>query len=260
MSKTFLQLQNLVYANLRVDQITDFSGADDYEIFIRRIINQAKQSVEDAWQWHVFRKEITWGSVASQHEYDLTATQTNGGDADNSSNVWLAGRSYPYHDPYGQLLAFDTTTSGQAFKLRQVPYWWAVKQKYENTTDSAKPDQVYTTSNGIGFAYAPDSGNRTYAMIAIIPQAELDDTDTGDTMTLPYWQAVVSLATAWAISERGEELGSRSHNVPAVLNTDWAMQADRDIAQAISRDSTYDASELMMDAGQIPWQGGSGGY
>lgn len=254
MSKTFLQLQNKVYHNLRIDEISSHDDADEYQLFIRDIINAAKEEIEDAWQWHTFRKEITWASVASQKAYDLTATTAGSGDAEAGSNVWLAGRSYPYRTPYGQILGFDTTTSGEVFQLDEVPYWYGHREA-QNSNDREKPHRVYFSPIGINFVNAPDSANRTYSMIALIPQDELEDTD--DTLTLPYWQPVVALATAWAVNERGEELGNVSRNIEVVLQTDWGRMADRLLAKAISRDSSLDASELIMDSGQIPWSGGA---
>ena len=122
MSRTLLELVNDVYTNLREDEIVSITN--DYDNLIVNFVNQAKEIVEDAWQWHILRQQITWTSVASQAAYDLTATTASTGDADVGSNTWLLGRTQIYHDPFGRIDGWDNTTAAQPQRLIQVPYWY----------------------------------------------------------------------------------------------------------------------------------------
>lgn len=258
MAKTLLQMINEVYVNLREDQITSLTN-DAYDNLIINFLNLAKEIVEDAWEWQALRKTITWTSVASQSAYDLTNDTADAlgsgsaGDADAASNLWLANRSKIYRDPRGSWLAYDTTTSGAKFRLIEVPYAYGIDQQM-NANTSSKPQHAFMHAGTFDFINAPDSSTRTYSMVVLIPQDALSA--AADTITVP-WRPVVTLATAWAVNERGEELGNRPILPQSVLNTDWASQAEKDLAKAIANDMDQDTTELTMDAGQVPWSGGS---
>lgn len=251
MSKTLLNMLNDVQVNLREDQSSTISG--EYDNLLVSFINQAKSIVEDAWDWHALREPITWTAVASQTRYDLTATTDNAGDADVGSNVWLAGRSRPFRlAPLNYLLAYDTTNN--PVRLTEVPYAYGIDQQTLNNGQTGNhPYQIFFDSGGVNFVVAPDNSSNTYKIVVVTPQDTL--VADSDTLTVP-WRPVVTLATAWAANERGEELGNRPALPMSVLTTDWALAAEADLARAIALDSNLDPCELVMDAGQILWQGG----
>lgn len=256
MSKTALQLINKVYYNLREDQIGALSV--DYDYLILQFINMAKEVVEDAWQWHTYRQWITWTSVADQKAYDLTNDTADAlgtgtaGNADAGSNLWLKGRTKVYRSPTGRIMAFDDTNSTVIYRLTEVPYWYGIEQAQYFHTSVVKPYQIYFDSGGVNYLAAPDSSSRTFKLLVVTPEDEL--TSASDTCTLP-WRPIVSLATAWAVNERGEEMGNRPILPQSVMTTDWALFGEQQLARAISLDQDYTPDEMVMDAGQVDWHG-----
>ena len=244
--KTYLQIVNNVLTNLRESTVTDLTA--DYSLLIGEFVNMAKEQVEDSWQWHVLRQDITFNSVASQTRYDLTDDTAGSGDADVGSNLWEIGKTQALRDRFGRIQMWDLTNDSDRFMMAEVPRQWGVNQQRTtnpNTAPLEKPVHVFLESGAVNFVYAPQSSGRDYTLTVVTPQAELST--AGTTVSVP-WRPIVSLATAWAMEERGEKLGPRSQL--------WFARAEADLAKAIANDSDYDPDELVMDAGQILWQGG----
>jgi hypothetical protein len=184
---TFLQLINAVLTRLREDTIASLDETD-YATLIGKYVNEAKQEVEDAWDWSHLRTYIDITTTASDNEYNLTGSndRTRLMDAynvtkkgpmfQNHSNVW---QNY-----YGVL----SSQEGSPTQFDVVGV--------DNTTGELKI-RVYPTP----------SGTETLRFYAVVPQAELS---VATTSLLVPSMPVIQFAYLRAINERGEDQGRLS--------------------------------------------------
>lgn len=237
--KTFGQLINIVLRNLREDQVTDLSA--NYTALIGDYINQAKELVEDSWQWHELRNDIDFDTVAGVREYDLS----DAGVVTSSNGEWLVGRTFLLRDEYGGPMCWDVTPTDE-MRMIEVPRSIG-KNCISLGPDESQPEPTWFYLDIPNFVLVNlPEGVRNYKLQAYLPQDEL--TAFADTLTLGHWRAVTDYATAIAMEERGEELGPQS----ALYFT----KADDSLAKAIAQDATHSPSEMTMTEDQLPYSGG----
>jgi hypothetical protein len=202
--QTFLQLVNRVLVNLRESTVA--TVAVGYPQLVATYVNKAKEKVEDAWQWRSLVIPATFTTVIGQQSYVLTSTGTPtvtvardpderayiARNTDDEAQVFATNPpvvarldEYAYEDLIGE-------NRESAPLVNQIPYAFA-----------------YTTPNNIPTLFLARGPDAAYTMEVrmVVPQAELvSDTD----LMIVDYRAVVSLATALAMQERGEELGTNS--------------------------------------------------
>jgi hypothetical protein len=201
---TYLSLVNKVLVNLRESTVTTINVS--YTQLVAAFINQAKEKVEDAWAWRCLTIPATWNTVTSQASYILDGT----GSPTVTVARTLTDRAY---------LARTTDWAAQVFATSAPVVATLDEAPYEDLISEIRETSPIVNQIPYKFAYSVPAGVPTlllarpadgvYAMEArfVNPQGELvNDTDT---MIVPY-RPVVSLATAMAMQERGEELGSTS--------------------------------------------------
>lgn len=178
-----------VLTRLREDTIgADWSGAissaselDDYQKLIGELVNEAKDIVEDAWNWTSLRSIETVTTAASTVAYDMP-------------NITSRSRI---------LQVIDNTNDSI---LKQISDNQFFNYTYVGTTQSANPFYYRLNDNDIHFWPTPD-GVYDIKINAVIPQS--DRSLAADTFSVPE-NLVVLGAYSLALNERGEDGGTSS--------------------------------------------------
>jgi len=177
-------------------------------------VNDAKEEVENAWDWSALRTTLTANTVAGTFSYALT----------NSQNK------------FKMIQAINETSQAE---MKYVDATWMTRQHI--AADPQSGDPIYYSFNGI------DANGDTIVDVYPIPDdvytirfnGTLRNTplvDGTDQLTIPS-QPVILLAWAKAIEERGEDAG--------VMASSAYMTAQRSIADAISLDAIKHPEETI---------------
>lgn len=210
---TYLELVNKVLTRLREETVSTVSQTT-YSALIGEFVNDAKQIVEDAWDWSALRNISTVTTTTSDYTYALPGVNDRAEVlyvSNDTSNVFMEYRS-------------------QAWFEQQL-----------NLTGTVSGSPLYYTFNGF------DASDDTQLMIYPIPDGVYslrfktvsrggfmsDDTDELLVPMLP----VVYLATALAARERGEVGGTSA--------TELFSVADKLLSDAISLDARRHPEELV---------------
>lgn len=239
--KTYLQLINLVIINLRETQVST-SAQSAFSSLIGQFVNQAKEQVEDSWTWNALTTELSFLTVADQLDYIVDGTGSPA--VTSSTGRYCNERSSVIKDKDDNAMVFDLTdiASSSLRQMVMVPRGEQIKQAYIASAQSRQLPYwfSYTFENQIPTLHLhrkPDTSRSLKAWFTI-PQNELSlDTD----ILMVPWRPVVSLATALALEERGEELGQDSpiyfSRGAAQLVAAQNLDADQSELQLISRDA-----------------------
>jgi hypothetical protein len=74
---TYLNLVNNVLRRLREDTVSTVTN-DTYSTMVGDFVNDAKQLVENAWDWSNLRSTLTLTTAADDYTYSLTGYQDQG--------------------------------------------------------------------------------------------------------------------------------------------------------------------------------------
>ena len=225
---TYLQLINNVLTRLREDSIS--AEQVDSDPFLRSIgahVNDAKNRVEDAWQWSHLR-----GTDTVPLEPYVGAAFALPGSADN-------------HYIIKRFLISDKDGNGAYREVRQtsVPH---MRQLYANNPEVPQAECQYvavTGRTGTGdvevtvFPKPLDDGFGGAQETLLVDRVkhDADLTDASQELNLPSLP-VYTLATALASRERGELGGTPTSELFAI--------ADRHLSDAIAQDSALYADEM----------------
>lgn len=213
---TFGQLVGKVLINLR--EAADPQILTPYGQLIAEWINQAKQKVEDAFNWKTLNQTLTFATVTSQTIYPITATASPVVTVTTGAGSMVGvlptdERSQIITDQLGNWQVFDATNaaSGGLIRLRRET------RERELGLNIYLANQAPVQPNG--FSYFMEGGTPFFALVGApiggramqlrmkVPQNELFNYT--DSMLVP-WRPVVSFATFLALEERGEELSEKS--------------------------------------------------
>lgn len=209
--KTYLQMTNLVLTNLRETTVATVSQSVISNL-VGQFLNQAKEQVEDSFSWAVLNSELTFATVADQRDYLLDGTSVTP-VVSSSTGRFCNERTSVNLDKNDMAMAFDLTNQigGSVTQLRRISREDQIKYAYTAASNGRQlPDMFsYTYENALPYLrlYRNPDASRNLSAWFTIPQSELaNDTDP---LLVPF-RPVVSLATALALEERGEELGQDS--------------------------------------------------
>lgn len=213
---TYLQLVNKVLIRLREDTVASVSQ-DTYSRLIGEFVNDAKQFVEDAWDWSALRNTLTVTTSSGTFNYNLTGS----------------GNRIEILDVIN-----DTSNNFMTYRTQH----WFNNTFLNNDPISGAPS--YYTFNGVNSAgdtavdiYPIPDGVYALRFNSILRTAELsNDTDAVNIPNLP----IVLLATAFAARERGETGGTSA--------TELFTIADKALAEAIALDTSKHPEELIYQA------------
>ena len=214
---TYLQLVNAVLRRLREKERTAVNETT-YSTLIGDLVNDAKEEVENAWDWSALRTTITATTSEDMFSYSLTGSQNK-----------------------FKTLQVLNETSG--FELKYAESAWLTRQHI--LQNPAKAEPYYYSFNGV------DGNGDTYVELYPIPDATyiirfngiLRNTDTLVNDTDVLWvpsQPVILLAWAKAIEERGEDAG--------VMSSSAYITAQRSLADAVSLDAIKHPEETIWRA------------
>mgnify|MGYP003644671233 FL=1 len=213
---TYLQLVNSVLRRLREEQVATVEQ-NSYSQLIGELVNEAKETVENSWDWTGLRTTIVISTVASTSTYTMTGSQnkiqildvindTGNTFMQRKSNSWMRNlflnNSAPESQPqFYNLKALDDA-GDNIFEVYPIP------------------DKVYD----LNFSVVKREGYLT------------EDTDKLKVPTNP----VILLATALASRERGETGGTAAAEQFAL--------ADRALSDMIAYDAAQHPDETIWAA------------
>jgi hypothetical protein len=210
----YLELVNAVLVKLREDEVSSYNQ-DTYSALIASFINEAKEEVENAWNWSMLRTAVTMATTASQSYVEVLRTSLGPRDtiismrdATNLSCLGKIGAEAYYDYLYGATTPVESKPN----------YWILTKASDPSYTRFS----IYPT---------PDDAYNLYAII-IQRQAELSNDATE--LLVPS-RPVILGAYYKAIKERGEDMGDASQQAAA----DYKMS----LGDAISMDAANQHEE-----------------
>lgn len=207
MAITALQALNRTLVKLRESEVTDITGQTSYVNMVMQLVNEAKEEVEEAYEWNYQNTTATLSVVAGTDTYELD----NWGDNYVIDLVYDSDKNYTIKQratnaAIDQAANYSIVTSTSA-------YQWT---PYGVSADGDPQIKFY-----------PNPGAATTVkVLGRVKQAWLSDKTT--VMLVP-WRPVVTLAYAKAISERGED-GGMSYE-------EAQMEADKALARAITAEN-----------------------
>lgn len=210
---TYLNLVNNVLRRIREAEVSTVNNTT-YRKMVGDFVNDAKQQIEDAWDWSARRETMTIDTTANVFNYVLT-------DSQNRVKVL-----YAYND-----------TSDLEMKY-QTPIWF--DQKYMLSTPQTGAPEYYVF-NGVNEngdtqidVYPKPDGIYTLRVNVIKRSGELvNDTDV---ISIPS-QPIIHLAVALLARERGETGGTSA--------PEYFAFADKALSDAIALDAQKHPEEVV---------------
>ena len=217
---TYLELVNKVLTRLREDTVLTVNQ-NNYSALVGEFVNDAKEFVENAWDWSVYYKQITENTSNGVSTVDLTGT--NDYTTIESALLYKSGGITDpliYRDR-----AWMTDAAYQALgsNARGQPKYWT----------------VFRLDNGELEILLHPRPDATYNLIFNVydrPDTLVDDSDS---ITVPS-KPVIMLATAFASRERGETGGISSQELFSI--------ADKALSDAIAVDANRAPEKLLYRA------------
>lgn len=212
---TYLEIVNNVLKRLRERTVTTVDE-NTYSELIGVLVNDAKEEVENAWNWSALRTTLTVTTTADTFNYELNGTQSNFRVLDvlnDTSNFFM---DYKTSNDFNRFFLTSTPQSG-------APRYYSFNG---TSTDGDTLVDIYPIPNGV----------YSLRFNVVDPQAELSD--ESDVLLVPS-KPVQMLAYAKAIEERGEDGGAASSTAYAT--------AQRVLNDAIAFDSAKHPDEVIWN-------------
>lgn len=211
---TYLDLVNNVLRRLRETEVASVQSTA-YSKLIGDIVNDAKDLVENAWDWSALRNPITITTSAGTYTYALTGSANKVKEfniINDTSNLMM---EYQTNEWFDEQFYVNTPASG-------TPRYYT----YRNTDTNddmyldvyPKPDGVYSLRFSGAFRNAELSAN-------------------ADTLEIPS-MPVIHLAVALAARERGETGGTSTQ--------EYFQIANKYLSDAIAQDAGRHPEELIF--------------
>ena len=206
---TYLQLVNKVLVRLRENEVSTV-GENSYSKLIGEYVNDAKRTVENAWDWTGLRNTLTVDTQANVFNYVLTG-------ADNTIKI------------------LDATNDTQNCFLQYNPSQWFDNSFLDFPSVPKGTTQFYSINgiNGVDLYPIPDAA---YTLRFNVVLRTKDFTNDTDPLNVPY-NPVIRLATALGARERGETGGTSAAELFAL--------ADASLADAIAMDAALHPEETI---------------
>ena len=214
--KTYKAIVNNVLIRLREREVSTVNE-NSYSKLIGLFVHDAKEMVENAWNWSVLRDTMTVTTQADAFNYVLTGSGSRSSVLDvvnNTSNKFMQ-----YRDPKW----FNNVFLNNAPSLGSPDYY------VYNGLDSSGDTQVdiYPIPDG------------TYQLFFNVIKRSHDLVNDDDNITVPYLP-IQALAYAMAVEERGEDGGMSAASAKAL--------ASNYLSDAIALDANKHPEELIWEA------------
>ena len=210
---TYLQLVNSVLRRLREDEVATVDQ-NSYSRLVGELVNEAKETVENSWDWTGLRTTVVVPTVKSTYLYTIVDSQNKIkvlNVVNDTGNVFMSRRG--------------SSWMRNLFLNQEPPE--SSPQYYNLKTLDANGDnvfEVYPIPDGV------------YDLNFSIVKREGYFTEDTDKLKVPT-QPVLLLATALAARERGETGGTSA--------AEQFGLADRSIADAIAYDAAQHPDETI---------------
>lgn len=188
---TYIELINKVLRRLREKQVVTLTS--EYTLHVGDMVNEAKDQVEEAWDWKCLRSTVTFPTVAGTTDYLLTGTT-------EKTRLLYDKRS-------GRPQVFNITDGGA--RMCEIGLEQA-RADLATSPPQARPYHfsVIRASNGLTLRISP-APDAVYSIQANIVQPQATLAATGTALTVPS-EPVWLLALASAAAERGSGMGARA--------------------------------------------------
>lgn len=210
---TYLELVNAVLRKLREDEVTTVAESP-YSTMIGDIVNDAKQLVEDSWDWTSLRDSHTITTVSGTFVYSLTD-----------------------FTPRSKVLYANNETENMSVRQQSLQKLRDMRLGAEDQRGNVQFFSVSgTDSNGdlqVLVWPTPDSTETLTVYGVKRPPALVADADT---LSVPS-QPVIQWAYSYALRERGETGGDSG--------AEQAIFAKNDLSTAIALDANHHPEELI---------------
>jgi hypothetical protein len=206
---TYLQLVNKVLVRLREDEVATVNE-NSYSKLIGEYVNDAKLSVETAWDWTGLRTTLTVDTQANVFNYVLTG-------ADNTIKMLDA-----------------TNDSLNTFLQYKTSRWF--DNAFLDFTSVPKGTTQFYSINGINSVDLYPIPDKAYTLRFNLVLRTSEFTADTDVLNVPF-NPVVRQATALAARERGETGGTSAAELFAL--------ADDSLADAIAMDAALHPEETI---------------
>ena len=210
---TYLQLVNNVLKRLRERTVSTVEE-NAYSTMISMLVNDAKQEVEQSWDWSALRTTLTATTSAGVFAYELT------GSGDNMKMLDVV------NDTSNYFMTYKTASEFTGYYLNSNPVQGEPRYYSFNGLDD--------NGDTIVEVYPPPNGVYSLRFNLINRQDDLS-TDT-DVLLCPS-KPVEMLTYAKAVEERGEDGGASSSSAYAT--------AARILNDAVSLDQAKHPEELI---------------
>jgi hypothetical protein len=210
---TYLQLVNSVLRRLREDQVATVDQ-NSYSLLIGELVNEAKETVENAWDWTGLRTTIVVPTVASTSTYTIADSQNKLKILDvinDTANCFMTERGTSW---MRNLFLNNNAPEGQP-------------QYYNLKTLDANGDNVFQV-----YPVPDKEYDLNFSVVKRTPYFTAD----GDKLKVAT-NAVVLYAAALASRERGETGGTAAAEQFAL--------ADRALSDAIAYDAAQHPNETI---------------
>ena len=208
---TYLDLVNSVLRRLReseVDSVQGVGNTNSYARLIGDFVNDAKNEVENSWDWSALRSTLTLTTTPGIFNYELNGAQNNFKTLDvyndTSNHEMLYKDSRWFNNEF--LMAEPQTGSPYFYNFNGV------------STDRDTQLDIYPIPDAV------------YDLRFNLSLRNLPLENDSDTTVLPA-RPIILIATAMAIEERGEDGGKQSINAYAAgqssLSDEIAFDAAR---------------------------------
>ena len=184
---TYLEAVNSVLRRLREREVSSVSESS-YSRLVGDFVNDARNEVENAWNWSSLRTTLTLATTADVFNYELNGSKNNFNVIDVLNDTTNMFMSYKSGQDFDRLFL----TQEPAVKGSPIYYNWnGVSNDGDTQVDIYPiPDGVYTIRFNV-----------------LVRNTDL--VGDGDDIMVPF-RPIILLAFAKAVEERGEDGGNSS--------------------------------------------------
>jgi len=210
---TYLNLVNAVLRRMRETEVTSVSQ-NSYSALVGEFVNEAKRTVESAWDWSALRADLSFNTAANDFTYSLVGSQERPTVLDAINDTSNTRMRYETSAQFRNLKYLGTAQVGS-------PFYYTY-----NGFDSNGDTQidVYPT---------PDA---TYALVFTVVKRPADLSGNTDVLLVPS-APVIQMANALAARERGETGGTAA--------VEHFALSDKTLSDAIAFDASKFPEELV---------------
>jgi hypothetical protein len=224
---TYLEAVQQILSRLRERTVSSVSETE-YSKLLGHLLNDAREEVENSWNWASLQSTISVNTVASTDTYEIDGTQ-------NLSTITSVT-----NDTQKSFLAQASTLRFKDWYLNTpvlegVPTYYTFNGLASDGDTNVK---LYPIPDGV------------YSLSFNVTQRGIELTSDADILLAPM-RPTVLLAYAKAVEERGEDGGVGSGAAYGMAN--------RSLADAIAMDSQKNPDYLIWESGYIPQDTRSGG-